>query len=36
VLLTNDIHAEFDAFVANEHRRRGDELANVMLGLAAE
>ena len=36
VLLADDVHAELDAFVADEHRRPGDELAHLMLGLAAE
>src|ERR1700757_1069672 len=36
VLLADDVHAEFDAFVADEHRRAGDELAHLLLGLAAE
>src|ERR1700684_188965 len=36
VLLTNDVHAELDAFVANEDRRARDQLANFVLALAAE
>ena len=36
VLLADDVHAEFDAFVADEHRRAGDELADLMLALAAK
>ena len=35
-LLADDVHAQFDAFVADEHGRPGDELANLMLALAAE
>src|SRR5512135_2228938 len=36
VLLPDDFHAEFDAFVADENRRAGNELANFVLALAAE
>jgi hypothetical protein len=36
VLLANDVHAQLDAFIADEHRRPGDELADLMLALAAE
>ena len=36
VLLADDVHAQFDAFVANEHGRAGDELAHLVLALAAE
>ena len=36
VLLANDIHAKLDAFVADEHGRTGDQLANLVLALAAE
>jgi hypothetical protein len=36
VLLADDVHAQFDAFVADEHRRSGDQLAHLMLALAAE
>src|SRR5579883_134509 len=35
-LLANDVVAELDAFVANEHGRAGDELADLMLALPAE
>src|SRR5580704_8229255 len=35
-LITDDIPAQFDAFVANEDRRSGDELAHLALALAAE
>ena len=35
-LLADDVHAEFDAFIADEHRRTGDELAHLVLALAAE
>ena len=36
VLLTDDVHAEFDAFIADEHRRPGNQLAHLVLALAAE
>ena len=36
VLLADDVHAQLDALVANEHRRSGDELAHLVLALAAE
>src|SRR5215472_19112754 len=36
VLFTDDIHAEFDAFVADEDRGAGDELADLVLALPAE
>src|SRR5215475_7569973 len=36
VLLADDIHAELDALVANEDGRTGDELAHLVLALAAE
>ena len=36
VLLADDVHAELDALVANEHRRARDELADLVLALAAE
>ena len=36
VLFTDDIHAEFDAFITDEHRRPSDQLAHLMLRLAAE
>ena len=36
VLLANDVHAQLDAFVADEYGRAGDELARLMLALAAE
>src|SRR5205807_7493827 len=36
VLLADDVHAQFDALVADEHRRAGNELAHLMLALAAE
>src|SRR6202161_4801134 len=35
-LLADDVHAQFDAFVADEHRRPGDQLAHLMLALAAK
>ena len=36
VLLPDDVHAEFDAFIADEHGRAGDELPDLVLALAAE
>src|SRR3989442_9186685 len=36
VLLVDDVHAQFDALVADEYGRAGDELANLVLALAAE
>src|SRR5439155_10922411 len=36
ILLANDIHAQLDALVANEYGRAGDELAHLVLALAAE
>src|SRR5690606_41242142 len=36
VLLADDVHAKFDAFVADEHRGTGDQLAHFVLALAAE
>jgi hypothetical protein len=36
VLLTDDIHAQFDAFITDEHSRTRDELAHFMLALAAK
>src|SRR6185436_14077489 len=36
VLLANDVHAQFDALVADEYGRSGNELAHLMLALAAE
>src|SRR5215813_8476335 len=36
VLLADDVHAQFDAFVADEYGRAGDELAHLVLALAAE
>src|SRR5262249_23303954 len=30
------VHAEFDALIADEHRRPGDELAHLVLALPAE
>ena len=36
VLLADDVHAQFDAFIADEHRRAGDQLADLVLALAAE
>jgi hypothetical protein len=35
-LLANDVVAEFDALVADEDRRPRDQLANLVLALAAE
>jgi hypothetical protein len=36
VLFTNDVHAQLDAFVANEHGRPGNQLSDLVLALAAE
>ena len=36
VLLADDVHAELDAFIADEDRRPGNELAHLVLALAAE
>ena len=36
VLFADDIHAQFDAFIADEHGRARDKLAHLMLALAAE
>src|SRR5262245_51985568 len=36
LLLANDVHAKLNAFVADEHSRAGNELANLVLALAAE
>src|SRR6516225_4604601 len=36
LLLANDVHAKLDAFVADEHGRAGNELAHLVLALAAE
>ena len=36
VLFTDDVHAELDALVADEHRRPGNELSDLVLALAAE
>src|SRR6185437_1467126 len=36
VLLTDDVHAELDALVADEHGGAGDQLAHLVLALAAE
>ena len=35
-LFADDIHAEFDAFITNEHGRSCDQLAHLMLTLTAE
>src|SRR5580692_872569 len=36
VLLADDVHAQLDALVANEYGRPGNELAHLVLTLAAE
>jgi hypothetical protein len=36
VILLDDVHAEFDALIADEHRRTGNELPNLVLALPAE
>src|SRR6202034_733542 len=35
-LLADDVHAQLNAFIADEYGRPGDELADFMLALAAE
>src|SRR6185312_16772086 len=36
VLLADNVHAQFDALVADEYRRPGNQLADLVLALAAE
>ena len=36
MLLADDVHAQLDAFIADEHGRAGNELAHLVLALAAE
>src|SRR4029077_6115902 len=36
IFLADDLHAQFDAFIADEHRRARNELANLVLALSAE
>jgi hypothetical protein len=36
LLLVDDVLAQLDAFVANEHGRTGNKLAHLLLALAAE
>ena len=36
VLLADDVRAQFDAFVADQHVRTGNQLARIVLALAAE
>src|SRR3546814_18364138 len=36
VVFLDDVHAQFDAFIADEHRRTGNQLPHLMLTLAAE
>ena len=36
VLFPDDVHAQLDAFIADEHGRTGDKLANLVLTLAAK
>jgi hypothetical protein len=36
MLLADDVHAQLDAFIADENRRPGDELSDLMLALSAE
>src|SRR5262249_57163293 len=36
VLLADDVHAQLDALVADEHGRSGNELAHLVLALATE
>src|SRR5260370_36491757 len=36
IFLVDDVHAQFDALVADKYGRTGDELAHLVLALAAE
>src|SRR5207244_3303669 len=36
VLFADDVHAQFDAFIADEHGRARNQLADLVLALAAE
>ena len=36
VLLADDVHAKFDAFIADEHGRSGDQFPDFVLALSAE
>jgi hypothetical protein len=36
VLLADDVHAQLNAFIADEHRRAGNQLAHLVLALAAK
>jgi hypothetical protein len=36
ILLADNVHAKFDALLADKHGRAGDELAHLVLALAAE
>ena len=36
MLFANDIHAQFDAFVANEYRRSGNQFSHFVLAFTAE
>ena len=36
VFLTDNVHAQFNAFIADEHRRPCDELTHFVLALAAK
>jgi len=36
VLFADDVHAQFDAFIAYEYRRTGYEFAHLVLALSAE
>ena len=36
VLFADDLHAQLDAFIADEHRRTRNQLADLVLALAAE
>ena len=36
VVLADDVHAQLDALVADKYGRAGDELAHLVLALAAE
>src|SRR5262245_63157655 len=36
ILLANDVHAQFDTLIADKNGRTGNELAHLVLALAAE
>jgi hypothetical protein len=36
VVFADDVHAQFDAFIADEHGRARNQLADLVLALSAE